>query len=289
MNSRVLGCLVLLSLCFTVSLRAQNPASGAITAVDPASVGVFALSNSAAGGAPIVTGAVVKDAPYSAEVITISEAVQPSGQKVPSERHGRQYRDAQGRTRTEIGIPNTADGLPAIVTISDPSQQAIITLDPKDKTARVVHLARSASAPDTGTPAAAASPVLPGPANPVSAAATRTPSGAAPSGPTLMAFGAANPPKTETLGTKEMEGMTVTGTRTIFTSAAPAGGEAKPFSSIADRWFSPDLQVVVWNEHTDSRGSHFVQKLVNIVRTEPDAALFQVPPGYTVKERTPQP
>jgi len=37
----------------------------------------------------------------------------------------------------------------------------------------------------------------------------------------------------------------------------------------------------------DGEAGHSVMKLVNITLAEPDAQLFQIPPGYTVKENVP--
>ena len=55
-------------------------------------------------------------------------------------------------------------------------------------------------------------------------------------------------------------------------------------SPSADTWISSDLKVTVLTETDDGQAGHSTMKLVNIVRSEPNAALFQIPADYTVKE-----
>ena len=61
-------------------------------------------------------------------------------------------------------------------------------------------------------------------------------------------------------------------------------GNDRPIVSISDTWISTDLKVTVLTETDDGQAGHSTMKLVNIVRSEPNAALFQVPADYTVKE-----
>jgi len=68
--------------------------------------------------------------------------------------------------------------------------------------------------------------------------------------------------------------------------AAPAGaiGNDRPIQISVERWYSRDLQMNVRIDRTDPRTGETVFQLTNIERQEPDAALFQVPSDYTVKE-----
>jgi len=63
-------------------------------------------------------------------------------------------------------------------------------------------------------------------------------------------------------------------------------GNDKPIVCISDSWVSSDLKVTVLTETDDGQGGHSTMKLVNIIRSEPNAALFQIPADYTVKENT---
>jgi hypothetical protein len=51
-----------------------------------------------------------------------------------------------------------------------------------------------------------------------------------------------------------------------------------------EQWFSPELGVVVQNTQRSGIGGEINYRLEQIVRAEPDAALFQVPPGYTLRK-----
>jgi hypothetical protein len=50
-----------------------------------------------------------------------------------------------------------------------------------------------------------------------------------------------------------------------------------------ERWYSPDLQMNVLIKRSDPRTGDNVFQVTNVVRTEPDASLFQVPSDYTLK------
>lgn len=54
--------------------------------------------------------------------------------------------------------------------------------------------------------------------------------------------------------------------------------------SICDTWISTDLKVTVLTETDDGQAGHSTMKLANIVRSEPNPVLFQIPADYTVKE-----
>jgi hypothetical protein len=89
---------------------------------------------------------------------------------------------------------------------------------------------------------------------------------------------------TESLGTQTINGVPAQGTR--FTRTIPAGqiGNEKPIVIVIERWYSPDLQMVVMTKHTDPRSGETEFQLTNIVRQEPAASLFQVPSDYTIKQ-----
>jgi len=56
---------------------------------------------------------------------------------------------------------------------------------------------------------------------------------------------------------------------------------------VFERWYSPDLQIVVKSTRNDPRFGTTTYALSNVQRTEPAAALFTVPADYTVKEGGP--
>ena len=90
--------------------------------------------------------------------------------------------------------------------------------------------------------------------------------------------------KKEDLGVQTINGISAQGTR--YTRTIPAGqiGNANPIPIVNERWYSPDLQMVVKSVRTDPRLGQTTYTLTNIQRTEPAASFFTVPSDYTVKQ-----
>lgn len=237
-------------------------------------------------------GGVVQDAPYSAEVVTTYDRVLPSGEKLQGETNGRVLRDSQGRTRTETDSVSPAGISQKFVAvfINDPVDQSIISLDPRTMTARVStwRLPAASTTSASNLQLGPAQPAADANASSTQPAATGSPvAGAFPGSPGAASavLSAAN---TEDLGIRQMEGLPVTGTRVNRTRPS-AVGETQPRTMTTTTWVSADLKVAVLIETEDAQAGHRATKLVNIVRTEPDAALFRIPSGYTVADnRTPK-
>jgi TonB family protein len=90
--------------------------------------------------------------------------------------------------------------------------------------------------------------------------------------------------ETESLGKQIVEGVEAEGTRTVRTIPAGQIGNDQPIQIVHERWYSPELQVVVMTRNSDPRTGETTYRLTNISRAEPAAALFQVPSDYTVKD-----
>jgi hypothetical protein len=86
----------------------------------------------------------------------------------------------------------------------------------------------------------------------------------------------------ESLGTREMNGLMVTGQRTTQTLAVGAVGNDKPIVITTDTWESPKLRVLMSSRHTDPLAGVVDYQLTNIQQAEPGADLFVVPAGYTI-------
>jgi hypothetical protein len=86
------------------------------------------------------------------------------------------------------------------------------------------------------------------------------------------------------LGTSTVSGVAATGTLTTRTIPAGAIGNTNPIISTSETWYSTDLQTIVASKHSDPRAGQMSYSLTNIVRSEPSAALFQVPAGYTLTD-----
>lgn len=90
--------------------------------------------------------------------------------------------------------------------------------------------------------------------------------------------------KREELGKQIMEGVEVEGTRTTITIPAGEIDNELPIAIVSERWYSPELQVVVMSKNSDPRTGVSTYRLTNINRAEPDASLFQAPADYTLEE-----
>lgn len=86
--------------------------------------------------------------------------------------------------------------------------------------------------------------------------------------------------KTEQLGSKTVEGVEAEGTRTVTTIPAGAIGNERPIETVYEKWYSKELQLVVMSKRTDPRFGEQTYRLTNLVRSEPDPSLFNVPAGY---------
>ena len=218
-------------------------------------------------------------APYSAQTVTETTQTLGDGNRISRRTTGRIYRDGAGRVRRE---EDRQDGTIAI-SIVDPVAGAAYRLDPETriawktpanavaalmKTAVILEKQRAeleqrAAAARSGVPAEA------GGGNVVVAARGRS----------EMEKETAGPLEHRTIGGIAVEGRSVT--RTI-----PAGeiGNERPITILNEEWSSPDLKVLVMTHHNDPRTGESSYQLTNVVRGEPDATLFAVPPGYELRE-----
>lgn len=235
----------------------------------------------------------VKGAPYSAE--TKSETVQTlaNGNRIIRRNSARIFRDGEGRTRQEYcfnqtGEPGTAD----LISISDPVAGVSYTLHPAAKTAEKVALPgdlmpiaegidgtqvlhsghaqvfmRKIAGPDAA------------PAPSLHTAIERNVMIHTP-GPNQAREEFAS----EALGTRVMEGIQVEGKRTTLTLPAGAIGNEQPIVTVTETWYSPELQTTLYSRREDPMAGTTVFQATKLIRGEPDASLFQLPPGFTVNE-----
>lgn len=220
---------------------------------------------SASNNVRLVTGA-----PYSALGTRETTVTLPDGSRVVRQNLIRQWRDSDGRTRSEISL-STIGGTPGntppvevnttVTVIDDPAAGQRYVLQPGEKVA--VELAivpcRSASEPDLSV---------------------------GPPRPAHVPIQVSRPVK---LGERQLDGETVAGRRIEATIPAGAIGNPKPIQMSAEQWYGKDLQVVVEATYRDPRTGETRYKLSDIDRAEPDAALFRVPDNYRRKSSPPGP
>jgi cold shock CspA family protein len=88
----------------------------------------------------------------------------------------------------------------------------------------------------------------------------------------------------ESLGNQTIEGVLAEGQRVTFTIEAGKIGNERPIVTVNERWYSQELQTVIFSKNSDPRMGETIYKLINIDRSEPDPSLFQLPADYTVEE-----
>jgi hypothetical protein len=95
--------------------------------------------------------------------------------------------------------------------------------------------------------------------------------------------GTSSPATKEDLGEQVIEGVAAKGTRTTTVIPAGAIGNEQPITVTSEEWFSPDLNVLVMTKHADPRSGETTYRLTGITRGEPDASLFELPAGVTIR------
>jgi hypothetical protein len=88
---------------------------------------------------------------------------------------------------------------------------------------------------------------------------------------------------TTSLGQKDINGLNATGSRIVRTIPAGVLGTEKPINVTIVEWVSPDLGMIVQFTETSSVGGSVTVSLSQLVRAEPDPALFTVPSDYKVR------
>jgi hypothetical protein len=261
----------------------------------------------------------VQNAPYSATINNESIQTLADGNRIVQTSTGTTARDSQGRTRHDTALPAignlSAASAPRLVFLQDPVAQTSYTLNLADKTAQKMpvfsamaggvagagpvvtmkfgEIGQAPLPPDVALPSTMAAPppagvfiqkhidVTDGPALHVESE---------PAAGMVFHKHLDEPAQvsTEELGSQTMEGVLVNGVRTTHTIPAGQIGNERPITIVTEIWTSPDLKTVVFSKRSDPRMGEQTFRLTNIVRAEPDASLFTVPPDFKIVEG-PQP
>ncbi len=212
-------------------------------------------------------GKVVTGAPYSAVVVIESTQALSDGNTINRKVKTNVFRDSQGRTRRETTLPAVGP-----LAASGEPKTFVMIFDPVATTDYVLH-------PDTKV-----------------AEKLPAPPGGGKNGSQMEAKFEARMEqeisngtlKKEDLGVQTINGLSAQGTR--YTRTIPAGqiGNDKPLLIVSERWYSPDLQIVVKSTRTDPRFGTTTYTVTNTQRAEPSTTLFAVPTGYTVEDAKPR-
>jgi len=244
---------------------------------------------------PTVSSQVVKGAPYSLEATVETEQTLADGNRIVHHQIVHVYRDSEGRTRREETLaaigPWAASGTPpTIVTIQDPVSGTSYTLDLQRKVA--TRLPKGFPGPVALRMGADA--VAGGRFN------TTTQTDAVKSAGPVTAFNsgsavvmlqddaAAPMAKTdetsESLGKDVIAGLSADGTRLSTTIPAEAMGNERPIEITRERWYSPDLQIVLRSKQSDPRFGITTYEVNKLDRSNPTHSLFEVPQDYQIRK-----
>lgn len=261
MNSKMKMCLALSGALVLSAMAVQAQRRG------PGGLGPFGGPMELMGFEGMHGGKTVTGAPFTATATSETTQSLQDGSTIHRTSQVTMYRDSQGRSRQEAtftGIgPLAASGTPkTMVAISDPVAGVHIMLDTQQKVAhRMAFRARGANASSQSTSSSFAAKMQ----------------------AREQKEEAAGLLKKESLGTQIIDGVVAEGTRT--THIIPAGqiGNEKALQIVSERWYSPDLQIVLKSTRTDPRFGTTTYTVTSIQRTEPSASLFTVPSDYTVQ------
>ena len=256
----------------------------------------------------------VLGSPYSAEAVSESVQVLADGNRIVRRSASRVYRDGKGRTRREELGP---DGQVLTIAISDPAsgtsflfdpavniarrtgvatftssagvaggttsnKEITLTISPEAKahaelkTAQEAELKAKQHADQAAAAHAGTKPHVTGEATTISSVGPIT-------WVTAGSAGTTSPATKEDLGEQVVEGVMAKGTRTTTVIPAGAIGNEQPITVTSEEWFSPDLKVLVMTKHADPRSGETTYRLTDISRGEPDASLFDLPAGVTIR------
>ncbi len=238
----------------------------------------YVVTSSGSGGAVTLTngimlkGKVVTGRPFSGTEEHHTLQVLGDGTRIENKSSDKFYRDDQGRTRIEqdngtVMIEDPVQGSSAEIngnnktvrsyTESKLTPEKKIALDNRAKTFSF------SSSSSTSTGDAVLADKLK-----AEAMAKMDKAKAAASGETH---------NEEDLGFQLINGISAQGTRTTTTIPAGQIGNDRPINIVSERWFSPDLQMLIRSSNKDPRFGETTYDLTIISQTPPDASLFQIP------------
>lgn len=231
-------------------------------------------------------GEVVTAAPYSATAITETTQVLGDGNRIVNKTSSFVARDSQGRTRRETSLHRIGTlqmDSPKMVFISDPTTHTQYIMHPGNEATKIIRHESWDKSPTIIT--------LDG-QNEGLARRKMATGGLDSQNKTVaiqkMTMGVekseeAKQVKHEDLGTQTIEGVSAEGKRETVTIPAGEIGNERPLEIVSETWYSPELKTMVVRKHSDPRIGETVFRLTEIKRNEPDAALFQPPPGTKIR------
>ena len=199
----------------------------------------------------------VPNAPFSGVINVERTIVRPDGSVASFKTTRDIHRDSQGR------IYNEVRRLLPVSSTAPPQIERILLYDPQTRTSTMLYPQRQEfTSGIVDRPPATVPPAL------LYGSTT---------GQSLPASEFANE---EDLGIQELSGLSVRGVREIQTIPPEKSQTGKEIVVSDEYWYSEDLRINVMIKHVDPRQGSVTMTVTQIVRADPDAALFEIPAGY---------
>lgn len=242
---------------------------------------------------------VVSDAPYTAEAVTETTRILADGTRVVNKHVVSLARDRQGRTRREhsLALPGAWETSrqqgPRFATIVDPVAKQIVVLNLQEQTAYQAQMGEplvyrfhkaTSDGKRTETFEQRTFTQIEGAAPPMGLTVAAPAPHPMP-GPIYVARFNSKNTQTENLGRQNMEGVLVEGVRATTTIAAGEIGNDRPIVSTLERWYSPELQMVIFSKSYDPQLGETIYRVTNLRRGDPDPQLFRIPPDFKLQQR----
>jgi hypothetical protein len=268
-------------------------------------------------------GKVVKNAPYSAEVVSEQSQTLTDGNQIATKTSSMSYRDSAGRTRQEV---RNASGALRSITINDAAEGVTYILNPDARTATKIALREIERI--AGDKARLAGDKVrsrieemhkdgAGPREEIIIKRIERKEGEVGQrvrenvriqvskdmaaghpmpglerlerlGPMIAgAFGDmkwSTKASTKDLGSKEIDGVKAQGKLRSYEIPAGEIGNRNPIVVSTESWYSPELQITLLSKRSDPRVGERTYRLTGLKREEPAASLFAVPSDYKVKD-----
>ncbi len=238
---------------------------------------------------------VVKGKPYSADTATETVQTLGDGNRIVHRTVSKFYRDSDGRTRREQTFGNVDPEHPSPhevkVFVDDPVSGSAFVLDPASKSADKVMRSSEAlnegaaqddgarimikSDRDDGEQATAARMLV----------KFRDEHSGDPNTPVVRFEDDKRSVTREDLGTRTIEGVDCTGTRTTTTIPAGAIGNEKAIAIVRETWYSQSIAAVVESTTDDPRYGKTTYQLTNVQLSEPARSLFDPPADFKIGVR----
>lgn len=203
----------------------------------------------------------IPDAPFSGTVEIVSKEVLPDGSTRTRQTVNHIARNSAGiiyNERRQL-VPPAYQGEPSLLSshIYDPQTRLSTFLDPRTRLARQTVLKQAPRNVDNNAPQ------IPVPA-------VRRPN-----------------VTTTDLGTETVAGLLLHGTRKERVVPANLSGTGKEITITDEYWLAAELNVYLIVRHNDPRTGEQTIGIVDISRSEPDPATFQIPAKYKIVDETP--